>query len=373
MTLPLRAALATMLATATALGTTTASAPARADSPAVTVDLHCTYPLIGPRALSVAISTSLPATIEAGTSTGPIQVDAVATISADTTPGMVLVGAKSMEGTALASAHISGPGLDLDLAVPTVLESTPVPASGAFDTIAHATIAPITFPQAGTYQVTVDDLLLSITPRDGAGRTTGLDSFDSDCALDAGEEPVVATVEVTGDGGPTDPPPVRRKHTVTGSSYLATPKVTTPLRGALDATYAGTGTVTGDATFEPTTATIRMFAFFPATARIQLVPVSRTTGSLTSGVLSTRTDVDVRVPSVTFFGFPIAGGKDCHTTAPVTLPLRSGAGFDPTAGGRLTGRYLLPAFTRCGSMTDALSQALSGPDNTLTTTLSPGT
>jgi hypothetical protein len=375
MTRSVRAGLAAGLLAATGWAVLGGASPAVADTPSVSLDLQCTYPLIGPRALSVAISTNLPATVEAGTATAPIQVDAVATISADTTPGLVMVGSKTLGGGATASVRITGPGTDLPLQVPTTLESTPVPATGAFDTVAHATIDPLTFAEAGTYRVTLDDLLLSITPRDAAGRTTGLDSFDSDCTLEPGQDTVVATIEVTDDGGPTDPPTdpptEHRTYGVTGSSYLATPKATMALRGTFDATYDASGPVSADVAFEPTTATVRMFTFFPATARIQLVPTARTTGTLASGVLSTTTEVDVRVPSVTFFGFPIASSRDCHTGAPAVVALRSGGGWDATKGGVLTGRYTLPAFQQCGAMTDALSHALAGPDNTVKITLAP--
>jgi len=423
----------------------------------VTLDFHCTYPLIGPRTLSVAISTNLPSTIEADTATPPVQVTSVATISADTTPGLVMVGSKSLEGSAVASAHITGPGTDLDLRVPAKLDSTPVPASGAFDTTARATIEPLTFPTAGVYEITVDDLLLSITPRDAAGRTTGLDSFDSDCALDPGQDTVVATVEVTGDGDSTPPaapsglrttsvgtssiglawtapadPDVarytvfrdgtkvatvtgtsatvsgltpatayaftvkaedaagnisaasapltvtttseisRRSYEIAGSSYLKASNSTMTLTGDASATFDGTtGAVSAGLSFAPTTATLRLYLFFPVTARVLLAPTGPTTGTLASGALTTRSNITVRIPTATFFGFPVAGGPDCRTTTPVTIPLKSGAGFDPAAGGVLTGTYSLPAFTDCGALSAALSQALAGPGNTARITLIP--
>lgn len=466
MTNPLRSRLRSRLGTGMALGLLATAGwagvagmptPAVADSGSVTLDFQCTYPLIGPRALSVAISTNLPSTIEAGTATPPVQVTAVASISADTTPGLVMVGSKSLDGSAIASAHITGPGTDLDLQVPAKLESTPVPASGAFDTTARATIEPLTFPTAGIYEVTVDDLLLSITPRDAAGRTTGLDSFDSDCALDAGQDTVVATVEVIGDGDTTPPaapsglrtttvgttsvglgwtaPPDpdvagytvfrggtevasvtgtsatvsgltpatsytftvkaedtagnlsaasapltvttasennRRTYGLAGSSYLKAANTTVTLTGNATATFDGTtGTVSGTLSFAPTTATLRMYLYFPVTARVVLAPTGPTTGTLTSGVLTTRTDVTLRVPTATFFGFPIAGGPDCRTTSPAAIPLRSGAGFNPATGGVLTGTYTVPPLTECGVMSAALSQSLAGPGNTARITLTP--
>lgn len=462
MTNPFRSRLRTglalgLLATAGWVGLTGAPSPATADSGPVSLDFHCTYPLIGPRALSVAISTNLPTTIAAGTATPPVQVTSVATISADTTPGLVMVGSKSLDGSAIASAHIAGPGTNLDLRVPAKLESTPMPASGAFDTTARATIEPLTFPTAGVYEITVDDLLLSITPHDAAGRTIGLDSFDSDCALDLGQDTVVATVEVTGDGdntppaapsglrttsvgttsvglawtAPADPdvarytvfrggtkvatvagtsatvsgltpataytftvkaedaagnvsaasPPLtvsttsesnRRSYQISGSSYLKTAGTTMALSGDAVATFDGTtGAVSAALSFAPTTATLRMYAFFPVTARVVLAPTGPTTGALASGVLSTRSNVTVRIPTATFFGFPVAGGADCRTTTPAAILLKSGAGFDPADGGVLNGTYSLPAMTDCGVMSGAISQAVAGPGNAARITLTP--
>lgn len=372
MTNPLRTALAlALLSVAGWAGVAGVPTPAVAESGPVTVDFHCTYPLIGPRALSVAISTNLPATIEAGTPTPPVEVTSVATISADTTPGLVMVGSKSLTGSAVASAHVSGPSTDLDLEVPATLEQTTVPASGAFATTARATIEPLTFPVAGAYTITVDDLLLSITPHDAAGRKTGLDSFDSDCALDPGQETVVATVEVT-DDGTTTPPTTEQEYDVSGSSYLKASSTTVGLSGSAAFTFDGTtSAVAADLAFAPTTATLRMYLYFPVIARILLSPTAATTGTLESGILATRSTVSVRVPSVTFFGLPVAGGPSCRTATPATLPLRSGAGFEPAKGGLLTGTYAIPSLTDCGAMTGALNQALAGPGNTARLTLAP--
>ena len=75
------------------------------------------------------------------------------------------------------------------------------------------------------------------------------------------------------------------------------------------------------------------------------------------------------------FGFPISqsNGQSCTTGEPVALSLSTPAGesFDPLTGGRLTGKYTLPAFAGCGVMTELVNRFLAGPDNTLNIMMSP--
>src|SRR5689334_16175854 len=79
-------------------GVVAASPPALADQSA-NLKYHCTYPLLGTSELDATVTTNIPSTIAPSTFTGPINISAVATIGADTTEGLSLLGVKSLVGT----------------------------------------------------------------------------------------------------------------------------------------------------------------------------------------------------------------------------------------------------------------------------------
>lgn len=345
-----------------------AAAPAEAATSA-NLAFHCTFPLIGSQPMALKIGTSLPTSIAVGQTTGPIQIDATASMGADTTKGLAAVGTSKLGGSADAKARIDMPGGNgLDLSVPVALASTPVPTSGGFDVKATATINPISFAQAGTAKVTLKGMVLTITPRVADGRPTGLDTFDSDCTLDDGQDGVIATIAVGGGPTPPPPPPPSLTYGITGSSLLKGPQAQVPLQGTAKVDLTGTA-VSAALALQPTRTSFALFGFLPVAADVVLTPTGPTTGQIGSGGVTTETKVDVTLPSITAFGFPVGGGPDCHTTTPATVPLGATT-FDPARGGVLRGTYTLPTFTSgCGIATYAVNAAVSGPGNTIAVTL----
>lgn len=81
----------------------------------------------------------------------------------------------------------------------------------------------------------------------------------------------------------------------------------------------------------------------------------------------------VKLPQINVFGFPIGGGVNCQTVSPADINLKSGANFDPLAGGKLTGTYTLPALKDCGGFNDFIGAFTAGPGNTIDLTLTPKT
>jgi hypothetical protein len=71
----------------------------------------------------------------------------------------------------------------------------------------------------------------------------------------------------------------------------------------------------------------------------------------------------IKLPQVAAFGFPLSTSPDCRTSSPSEIPLTSGAGFDPLAGGTLTGTYTIASLTGCGQLNDFISMFAAGPDN----------
>jgi hypothetical protein len=199
----------TLVGASLALGSTPALADDAPSASATTLDYTCTFPLVGPRPVEVQITTNLPERLAAGEETPTVEVETIATVDSLAAEGLSTVGAATLSGTAHASAILHQPGgSKLNLEVPAEIAETPVPASGSFTTDATASLFPIVFDRPGTARVTVGNLVLTITPRDHDGRTTGLDTFHTDCELLPGQEDTVAVVEVVEDGPeePNNPP-----------------------------------------------------------------------------------------------------------------------------------------------------------------------
>lgn len=83
------------------------------------------------------IALGLPDSIPAGTTSQTYLVGAQATVDANTTAGLALIGATTIEGSALAHVDLQVSSVDLpDLQVPVIVVQTDVPASGSFVVVA---------------------------------------------------------------------------------------------------------------------------------------------------------------------------------------------------------------------------------------------
>jgi chitodextrinase len=429
---------------------------AAANADPVTLQYHCVYPLIGSQQLTVKITTSLPDTISVGKSTGAVTVQTVSTVSAGTTPALYQIGSATLEGSADAAVKLNLPdGSSLPITAPNTLTKTNVPQSGPFDINATGSITPLTFSQPGKVTASVGDLRLNVTPRDAQGNLTGLGSFEADCTQDPGQNPVVATVNVTaadtqpptapgnvhttavsttgvslawdastdnvgvtgyqvyqgttkvadvtgtsadvtgltpgtgytftvkaedaaGNLSPASAPltvttkPTSYTYTLKGSSALKASGGTIQLTGAAAMTVGTSGNVTGTFSLDPATYSFNLLGFLPATAAVNFQQDGTSSGTLTgAGALTVDSHVFVRVPSVTVFGLPVAGGTSCQSATSADVVLKSAAAFDPAAGGSLQGTYDLPAWSGCGAL-DTIS-AIFGPStgNTATIALAP--
>lgn len=181
------------LAGAAAVAVLGASA-AGAQAAKLTETYSCTYPLIGAQPLSVAIDAALPTTAKVNTATGTFAVKATATAGGSTYTGLSLIGAKTIEGTANATASIAAPEGTRSVTVPTTIAKyTSTGSSGDLVLTASGSTPSQTFTKAGTATVKVTALKLNLTAKDSAGKAivlgTATDSdknastFDVTCAL----------------------------------------------------------------------------------------------------------------------------------------------------------------------------------------------
>ncbi|WP_033401176.1 fibronectin type III domain-containing protein [Actinokineospora enzanensis] len=97
-------------------------------------------------------------------------------------------------------------------------------------------------------------------------------------------------------------------------------------------------------------------------AHLEFTEAAPTTGALTGGVFTATTHQTVSVPRITVFG-RVIDTPGCRTSKPVDIPLTSGAAFDPTVGGSLTGTFTVPDLTGCGRYTSLVNSLLAGRGN----------
>ncbi|WP_159037269.1 DUF6801 domain-containing protein [Streptomyces specialis] len=178
---------------------------ASADPVSLTLEYTCPFPLIGTQPISVEINSDIPSSIAVGEMTPPIEIEAITTVNAKTHQGLKTVAATTIEGSAIANANIAAPGFDLPLEVPIEVPKQnipPAPPYTEFDITASGNAPEISFSEPGQGEITVGNIVLTLTPRKADGNPTGLKTFESACTLVAGQDVVLAQFEVTdGTGG----------------------------------------------------------------------------------------------------------------------------------------------------------------------------
>jgi hypothetical protein len=254
---------------------------------ALTLVYNCPFPLIGDQEMTIHIEVAdLPDTAVVNQPTQATRVTATATVPETATQGLVLAGAATVEGTARATTRADNAGSLYDITADLTVAQTPVPPSGAFDTVATGGTPPVAFPAAGFTTIDVGDFEVTLTPRTADGSETGLGTFVSPCTLVPGQSTRLHEFTVEGD-------------TTTGPTTTTTEPTTT------DPTST---TTSGSATTSATGGT------------------STTTGTSTSGT-STTTQAVVPV------GYPDQGGKLADTGASVKGALLLGAALLAMGGG----------------------------------------
>jgi len=367
-----------------------------------TLTFTCPFPLIGNQVLSVRIRATMATPATVGGDLVTTDFSATATVPPTATQGLQLVGATTIEGTAKAGVTLNEAGTPIDLTIPGLtIPSTPVPASGSFDTVASGPVPTATITKAGTTTVSVGGFSTTLTPKKADGSPTGLGTFTSDCTLDPGQDAQLVSFQVS-DGPPpttttttpppttttTTPPPTTTTTTtappttttapggitysygIKGRSVLKSLHGTVPISGGITAKLdLGTGKYTADLALDPTTARFSMFGFIPVTTRIAFQPEGKTTGAVTNGALDATSKLTIKMPRISVFGLPISRSKACGASKPSVVRMTSGPGFDVLKGGTLSGGYAIAPLTGCGPFTGFISALASGPGNTIDLTL----
>ncbi|WP_158886029.1 hypothetical protein [Amycolatopsis anabasis] len=111
-----------------------------------------------------------------------------------------------------------------------------------------------------------------------------------------------------------------------------------------------------------------LFGFLPTHAKIKITQASDLAGTFQAGAVNVAGDFGIQIVEVGHFGIGIPM-QNCKTTAPVRIALKSEGSFNPTAGGRLTGKYQIPKFADCGIDTEIINGLVTGKDNPITVDL----
>jgi hypothetical protein len=375
-----------------------------ADPVSLTLNYHCTYPLVGSQSLKVVINTDLPKTIATGQATGAFNIKAISTINADTVSGLNLIGAKTIEGQAIAKAAVAAPGINLPVSVTNTVEKTDIPASGEFSVNASGQTPSLTFDKPGEAKITVGDIELKVTPRKADGSVTGITpdgTIDAPCTQDPGQNNTLATVTITDGGGstpptsPTDTPPpssstepppssstepppsssteppgggggIKYAFAIDGTTALKSLGSTAPIKGSFDADVdLAAKTFTGALTLDPTHTDFKLFGFLQGGSDIKVVQHGQQTGTLQGTGFTAKIAFDTFLPSVSVFGIPISSDPKCGTVSPSTSEMTTGPDFDLLKGGKLAGTYSLSALANCGSFNDYISAFAKSDGNTL--------
>ncbi|MGW4398892.1 hypothetical protein ACWEHA_26720 [Amycolatopsis nivea] len=124
----------------------------------------------------------------------------------------------------------------------------------------------------------------------------------------------------------------------------------------------------------PATAHISLLAGgFKIKAKVTVTPTAPATGTLANGTLTTHETANMEIsdiwagPIVPIFPVPTVPGS-CTTVKPIDLALTA-ANVDITKPITLTGNYTIPDFKNCFIADLALGALVSGPDNTISLTL----
>ncbi|MEU6994088.1 DUF6801 domain-containing protein [Streptomyces sp. NPDC046465] len=347
----------------------TPDSSAAAEPAPLTQTYNCVFPLMEDDPLTVVIKTDLPAKVQVGTRVPASEVVSVAKVSKTAAAALRTVGGVTLEGAATAGVTVHMPEGPLNIGIDNTIGKTSLPDPPAgFDVTATGHTPPLTFRQPGAVRIDVNSLLLTMTPRDAAGDKTALDTFETECTLDpADQDKTLHTIQV--EPAPTDPggEPVPLGFGIKGSSFIKAAGGSVPLSGGLDTRYdLDKGTFDADLKLDPATARFTLLGFLPTAADIAFEQTARTTGTVdTAGRLTSHSQMNVKLTSVSAFGLPIGGGPNCTTVEPAGLDLVGEGRFEPYKGGKLKGTYTLPGLKGCGGLNDLISAFTAGPGNTV--------
>lgn len=162
---------------------------------------------------------------------------------------------------------------------------------------------------------------------------------------------------------------VHVSYKVTGSTYIKAPNFTLSLGpGKLSATVnLSTGKLTASLSLPNATGSFTEAGIIPVTATTKFINDGPTTGKVntTTGAVTTKSKITLRIVSLTVAGLPVPVGNSCQTKDAVVVRLASLPGFNALKGGKLAGDYTVGKFSGCGLATLLINLTIPGSGNTI--------
>ena len=218
-----------------------------------------------------------------------------------------------------------------------------------------------------------------------AATTTGTSVTINGLTPDTAYRFSIEAVDANGNVGPKSPE-VACKTTVivddffddfdlAGSATLKTLVTgSLPLKGTL---HTGTpivqgGAFSGDLAIADTQGRLIALGFLPVTAKIGFVSSGATTGALNHGVLTTSSQVRIKVKEAKLFGaIPLVAGNTCQTKSLSKIDLASTVPFSPSTGGTVAGTFAISDLNGCGALNGLVSPLAAGTGNQISLKLTP--
>ncbi len=231
-----------------------------------------------------------------------------------------------------------------------------------------ATIVSRTTSGEGSERGTLETAVTVVVPAGTAGTTVDVVLNNAGIGPLTGESDITDLSKYTYDADPE-----ANGYSLVGSAVLKTlVKGSVPLTGSVLANVdAATNAFTADLQLNPSSASLTALGFLPVVAKINIVPTDKVRGALTGGVLSATAKVRIKIPSITLFGVPIAGGANCQTTQVSSIPLKSTAPFSLPQGGPIAGTFSISNLSGCGALNGIVSPLTAGKGNAIALSLTP--
>lgn len=164
-----------------------------------TLSYTCEFPLVGPGQVSVDVGLTLPDQAVVGEPSTATDFSAAVTVPEETVNGFDLLGATTVEGSAVITSVVTdSAGTAQDVVIPdAVVPQTPIPETGDLVVTATGDVPPVTIDVAGDASVAVSETFTStLTPRKADGSETELGTFDLVCTVDEGQDLVLGSIPV---------------------------------------------------------------------------------------------------------------------------------------------------------------------------------
>jgi hypothetical protein len=211
-----------------------------------TLHYTCASGIIG-SAADITIDADVPTALVVGRPSSPFTVRGTVAVDPSFEQYAAILGATSVDGTVVGHGTAVAPEGNQPKDITMSVARTAIPTSGAFTLTATGSAPSVTLNQPGQGKITIGDFTAEVIPRNASGAALG--TISGSCSLDAGQDNVLGTFEVT-QPPPPPPTPAPTSASSSGSTGGGNPGTPTAVSsgtrsgassGGSDTTGGGTG------------------------------------------------------------------------------------------------------------------------------------